>query len=1030
MRPLFLAKSKAKCIRNPALLSTEGHLSVPTCGLAFSLAALGLLVTLGAGNRASAATQMIENEMLSVTYDDAAGSFTVAEKPGGKVFLTDGRLEGKATKAAVAAANDAVFGVGKKVVVTQADGVAALELYAKLPFVLVRTERHNGGKEMLDVRKAVPAVFTLDLGKTAAELRTLGTGGLLAPDANPGSYLFLTCADPATRRGVVAGWLTQERGSGVVFSSVQDGKVGFKAQLDHGHLLIPAGATAKLETLAVGVFDDARLGEEQYADALARQHRIKLRPQVAGHCTWYCGGASNEKDIIKLAEVAARELKPFGFSFVQIDDGWQDGRSFEGPARGFDRVKPDGPYPHGMQPVAEKIKQLGLTPGIWFLPFARNYQDPEYKDRQHWFMKRSDGKPYDNYWGGTSLDLTHPEVRAHLVGLVKTIRSWGYDYFKMDGLWTGSATGIMYVNDGYGNDGIGNNAPFHDPSKTNIEVYRDGLKLLREAAGPDVFFSGCNVAQSMRTLGGSIGLVDSMRIGPDNEAGWNGISTGPLRGSRLYFLNGRVWWNDPDPCYVRMSLEQARFSASWPALSGQFYLNSDGIPGLPADRLEIMKRTMSAHGATARPVDCFDVQLPFVWLVTDTRQPVRRDVLGLFNWENAEKTVRYTAPWAGLPPAKFYHAFDFWANKPLPRFAGEFQFKVPAQTCLVIAVRAAEGHPLLLSTSRHVSQGMIDVRDEQWDAATGTLSGVSRVVGGDPYELRIAGLADGGKQWKLATAEVSAADQAAGVTVSQAESPVLARVTIRATASREVKWSLKFTAQPLPTGGTAVTDLKATMENADAPVTLGWNGSAASYEISRDGTVIAAEYYDLTYSDADAPPDKTCTYVVKPSGGGTAATVTVTTKASNRPAVSLMKLPSLSATTGWGSVGIGKEAGGGPLKLSGKIYPDGIGLHANAEVVYACQPDWKRFVATAGIDGSQRSDPRASIVCHVVAEDATGKKQTLAKSPVLQSGKQAEHHFDVPLPAGCARLHLVVDDAGDGIACDHADCVNAGFRKE
>ena len=37
-----------------------------------------------------------------------------------------------------------------------------------------------------------------------------------------------------------------------------------------------------------------------------------------------------------------------------------------------------------------------------------------------------------------------------------------------------------------------------------------------------------------------------------------------------------------------------------------------------------------------------------------------------------------------------------------------------------------------------------------------------------------------------------------------------------------------------------------------------------------------------------------------------------------------MKLPSLSATTGWGSVGIGKEAGGGPLKLSGKIYPDGI----------------------------------------------------------------------------------------------------------
>jgi len=49
---------------------------------------------------------------------------------------------------------------------------------------------------------------------------------------------------------------------------------------------------------------------------------------------------------------------------------------------------------------------------------------------------------------------------------------------------------------------------------------------------------------------------------------------------------------------------------------------------------------------------------------------------------------------------------------------------------------------------------------------------------------------------------------------------------------------------------------------------------------------------------------------------------------------------------------------------------------------------------------------------------------------VLRSGKQVEHHFDVPLPAGCAKLQLVVDDAGDGIACDHADWVNAGFRKE
>ncbi len=786
----------------PAMASNPGSdpVPMPTRGLGFAMAALGLLVTLGAGNPARAATLTIENEALSVTYDDALGSFAVAEKPGGKVFVTDGRLEGKATKAAVEAASDPVFGAGQKIGVTNAEGgVASLELYAKLPFVLIRSERLNGGSEVLDLRKASPATFTLDLGKDAAELRTLGTGGLLAADKNPGSYLFLTCADPATRRGVVTGWITQERGSGGVFSSVKDGRIEIRTQIEYGHWLLAAGERAPLETLAIGVFNDARLGEEQYADAIARNYHIRLRPQVNGYCTWYAGhgGASNEKDIVTLSEFVAKELKPYGFSFVQIDDEWQGGGTYNGPRRGFDRVKPDGPYPNGMAPVAAKIQGLGLTAGIWFMPFARNHKDSQYKDLQHWFMKRNDGRPYETEWGGTSLDLTHPEVQAHLTKLAKTIQGWGYNYFKMDGLWTGTVTEQIYVNDGYRDDQIGNHERFHNPRKTNIEVYRDGLKLLRQAVGPDVFFSGCNVSQNMRTLGGSIGLVDSMRIGPDNGQDWNGIITGPLRGSRLYFLNGRLWWNDPDPSYVRDSvpLNHARLLTSWVAVSGQFNLNSDWIPGLSTERLEVMRRTMPAHGATARPVDCFDVQLPFVWLVTDTRQPVRRDVLGLFNWENAAKTIRHTAARIGLPNAQSYHAFDFWANQLLPQFAGEVQFDVPGQSCRVIAVRAASGHPLVLSTSRHVTQGMIDVREESWDAATGTLSGVSQVVGGDPYELRIAGITDG-KEWKPGVAGLAAADQAAGVSVAQAETPGLLRVTLRATASREVRWALKFTASP------------------------------------------------------------------------------------------------------------------------------------------------------------------------------------------------------------------------------------------
>jgi hypothetical protein len=769
---------------------------------------------------AAGSTVSIQNKTLVATYDEGSNTFVLKERAWDRVFLKEGRLDGAAGKAQVEAIRDPVFKSGKRIVLKRTGGGAvSLELYKDLPFLLVRGALRNDGPGVAEVTSLSPASFELDMGWAGTELRTMGTAGLTSPDKNPGSYLFLTLADPATRRGVVAGWLTADRGSGVIFSDVPFEHARLRAQTDYGHLRLAPGETAKLETLAIGCFEDARIGQELYAEAMARQYDIHLRPPPAGYCTWYSqphGGAADEKSIITLAECAAKELKPFGFSFIQIDDQWQDGKERNGPARRFTRAKPNGPYPNGMKPTAERLHELGLTAGLWFLPFASDYLDPEFKDRQEWFARRADGKPYETPWGNTSLDLTRPDVQAYLAEMVRTIHGWGYNYFKMDGLWTGTATEQIYVNDGYHDDHIGNNAPFHNPKKTNLEAFRDGLRLLRQAAGPEVCFSGCNVSQNMRTLGGTIGLLDSMRIGPDNGHGWGNyrqeiaknacgsLITGPIRGTRLYFLNGRTWWNDPDPSYVRASIpiKHARLITSWVALSGQVYLNSDWLPGLPAERLDIIKRTIPAHGATARPIDYFDTIMPRMWLVTDTRQAVRRDVLGLYNWESEEQVMNCAAAKAGLDPANTYFAFDFWSNAPAASFAGEFKYQVPAQSCRVIAVRSAAGHPVLVSTSRQVTQGMVDVLSENWSGLTKTLSGTSQLVAGDPYELRVAGLNDRDKLWRLVSAAVSAADKAAGVSVEA--KPAIGgevgwvRVVINSKASRSVNWSLKFATERQP----------------------------------------------------------------------------------------------------------------------------------------------------------------------------------------------------------------------------------------
>ncbi|MEI6779379.1 MAG: hypothetical protein WCQ21_00530 [Verrucomicrobiota bacterium] len=737
----------------------------------------------------------------------------MAENATGRTFLSGGKLDGVVVEAKVR---------NRRILLGQADGsIVTLELHGDSPFLFIRKEFRNPGTSTTDIQRVVPVTFTLDLGKKPAELRTMGTAGLTAPDKHSGSYLFLTLADPETRRGVVAGWLTHDRGDGALFSGIDNELVQFKAQIDYGHLRIPPGKSATLETLIVGVFDDARIGQELFADEIKKHYDIKLRPRTAGFCTWYSevggltdkkggAGAGNEKDLAALTEFAARELKPFGFGFVQIDDEWQDGASkpdgsrINGPRRGFTRHKPDGGYPNGMEPVARNIREHGLTAGIWFIPFARNHQDPEYVGRQDWFMKRMNGTPYETDWGGTALDLTNPEVKQHLVTLVRTLRGWGFDYFKMDGLWTGSVTEQIYVNDGYKDDNIGNHQPFRDPDVTNLEALRSGLKLLRKAAGPKVFFSGCCASQNMRSLGGAIGLVDSMRIGPDNGFGWQdyrnevmhfeggGIITGPIRGNRLYFLHGRVWWNDPDPSYVRpvVKLNHAQLLASWVAVSGMFNLTSDWLPGLPPERLEILKRCLPSHHATARPVDYFESTMPCIWLATDTSHTVRRDVLGLYNWNSEPRQIGYDAAKAGLDGSATYYAFDFWSQRLLPTCKGTFQFEVPAESCRIIALRKAEGHPVLVSTSRHVTQGMIDVSSEQWQRDQ--LSGVSRVVGGDPYELRIAGM----EGWKAASATVSAVDRAAGVSISiRSQEAGWLIVRIVSKESRAAKWSVKCVAK-------------------------------------------------------------------------------------------------------------------------------------------------------------------------------------------------------------------------------------------
>jgi hypothetical protein len=1021
-------------------------------------------------SQATAKDRTIANRWFQVRYEEQTRRLLLAERASGKIFASAEPFAPEGTTVRTVKVADKTFAEGEALEVTQSDGSRDQAiLSSEWPFVFFRTSLKNGDTPSVTNRVAYPSL-TLDLGLPPAALNTLGTGGLLKPGKNPGSYMWTAVADPATRRGVVAGWITTDRGSGIVRMEADDQVVRLLPHVDYGRLPLASGQSETLETFAVGLFDDARLGLEAYADTLAKVLDIHLPPMPTVHCTWYVDGASRESVLTGRTDYASQVLKPYGLGVMQIDDGWQLGHSKNGPKKVFIGHNPDGPYPSGMKATANTIRAAGMTAGIWLIPFAGSSDDPWFADKTEWFAQKPDGKPYDTRWGGTCFDLTRADTQAYLKDVIRTLtQDWGYRYLKMDGLYTGASINLNYVCDTFREDEIGQ-AVLTDPKITQIEMMRNSLKLVRQTAGKDVFLLGCCIPQNMRSAGAAFGLVDAMRIGPDNGATWASMMRGPEFGAWQYFLNRRVWYNDPDPLYVRASLplEHAQVICSWVTLSGQMNSSSENYAALPTDRLDLLKRTLPSHAAVARPVDLFENRIPCLWLVTDAATPAlpRRDVVGLFNWDSTEKSVDEPLAKIGLAGDGEQIAFDFWSNALTPPFKGRLTQTLRPQSCAVLAVRPVLDRPQLISTSRHITQGLVDVIEERWDAKTRTLSGVSQTVAGDPYELRILTYTGAGASvgavasatltgwngYELAIAPgdgVVVRPDDAYANANTPDAPMtrlfepkteegLVRVTFTSGSSGTVAWKVTFSDKPAPALAPSASALKAEMPDLYGPVILTWSANTRACEIRREGKVVAPAALGSLWRDTRVASDKTFRYEVVPftlSGArGDAQAVSFTVPVipqlgdvPPKPEVKLDALTPVKTAVGWGSFKAG-TALNGPLRLGKETFSSGVCLHADGYAVYTRDPAWKRFVAIVGIDESQRPQNQSSVIFSVAAEAADGRR-VLATSPVIRFGQRDRWHFNLELPKDTERVVLLSESAGDGNKSDHANWCDAGFIK-
>jgi hypothetical protein len=136
------------------------------------------------------------------------------------------------------------------------------------------------------------------------------------------------------------------------------------------------------------------------------------------------------------------------------------------------------------------------------------------------------------------------------------------------------------------------------------------------------------------------------------------------------------------------------------------------------------------------------------WWMQEIDKPFENwSVLARFNWRKlslhwnrdrvAEEEVRFSD--LGLSDQKEYLVYEFWSRQFLGRKKRAFVAPVqtPGNGLQVFSIRAAREYPWVISTSRHISQGGVDLMDLRWDGNKHTLTGESAVVQKDPYQIAV-----------------------------------------------------------------------------------------------------------------------------------------------------------------------------------------------------------------------------------------------------------------------------------------------------
>lgn len=514
------------------------------------------------------------------------------------------------------------------------------------------------------------------------------------------------------------GFLVGPVGPAEAYTNVQFIDQQFIASVNMDNVLVPAGGSRRSEEM-IFCFEATETATNIWTRWVAATHGARLhRGPVYGWCSWYDTTTKiTAEHVLNVTDTIEAKPNTFGKGIIQIDDGYQ---KMDGDWSANEK------FPMGMAALAERVRESGNIPGVWFAPLMINPEHPWIDENPDAIQTNAKGianfmNPNPFHPGGAKwVNPDHPATKKYLHQIITDARERGFGYIKIDF------------------NGIGNR--FVDQTKTRLQVFRDLYTLYRDAAGEDIYILSC-LGQPTR---GVVGFIDSARVGPDSHpAHFNKCLNSVLR----FQIYDNVWWqNDPDVAYV--SPTGTRVDGTPRSLGGtpqgegmwKTWHNSVGLVGGtsmisdPIDGAEVkdMWRNYEilrpAHTETTRLLTLGKSAYNEVFGFAAQRAYGDFAVYNLYNPRHAKddhrnqkasdaeykKAVTIDFAEAGLPKGVSCAVFDFWENKFLgfakDAYTTEALDGLSSRLLRFTPMTGAQGDlPVLIGSNLHLAMGATEI---------------------------------------------------------------------------------------------------------------------------------------------------------------------------------------------------------------------------------------------------------------------------------------------------------------------------------